>query len=48
MTAPEEEEPGQYATAEEIEDLEATAEDQENVAGGSTPYTIKVVQDRSF
>ena len=34
MTTPEQEDPGQYATPEEIEDLEATAEDQENVTGG--------------
>ena len=41
MTAPEEEHPGPYATAEEIADLEVTAEDQENVAGGG----IKMTED---
>ena len=35
MSTPEQEDPGQYATPEEIEDLEATAEDQENVTGGT-------------
>ena len=45
MTTPEEEDPGQYATPEEIEDLEATAEDQENVTGGTGP-TIKMFGER--
>jgi hypothetical protein len=31
---------GQYATPEEIEDLEAAAADQENVAGGA--YFLKI------